>query len=69
MKKLKVVCMVLLTTLWICGCEEKVGVNLKEQLELGQRYLQEMDYENAIIAFQKMIEIDPKAWKHMSGWL
>lgn len=32
---------------------------LKEQLELGQRYLEEMKYEEAIVAFSNVVEIDP----------
>lgn len=32
---------------------------LARQLELGQKYLEELDYEQAIIAFTKAIEIDP----------
>ena len=43
------------------GCQESGSASLSEQLELGQRYLEELDYESAIVAFQKAIEIDPKA--------
>ena len=32
----------------------------QEQLELGQRYLEEMDYEQAVVAFTAAIEIDPR---------
>ena len=32
---------------------------LAEQLNLGNRYLEEMDYEQAVVAFTKAIEIDP----------
>lgn len=32
---------------------------LAAQLELGNRYLEEMDYEQAVVAFTKAIEIDP----------
>lgn len=31
-----------------------------EQLRLGNRYLEEMDYEQAVVAFTKAIEIEPK---------
>ena len=34
--------------------------DLSKQLDLGKRYLEEMDYDNALIAFNKAIEIDPK---------
>ena len=32
---------------------------LQRQLDLGQSYLEEMDYEQAIVAFDQVIEIDP----------
>ncbi len=33
---------------------------LKQQLRLGNKYLQEGNYQEAILAFEKAIEIDPK---------
>ena len=33
---------------------------LADQLELGRKYLEEMDYEQAIVAFEAAIAIDPK---------
>lgn len=33
---------------------------LENQLELGQKYLDELDYEQAIVAYKAAIEIDPK---------
>ncbi len=44
----------------ISGCGKSVEEQIQEQLELGQRYLTEMNYEEAIVAFQKVIELDPK---------
>ena len=41
------------------GCSSKVA-KIKEQLDLGSKYMAELDYENAIIALNKAIEIDPK---------
>ncbi len=38
----------------------EVSINIEEQLSLGEKYLSELDYENAIIAFNKVINIDPK---------
>ncbi len=32
---------------------------LQEQLDLGQKYLEEMNYEEAVVAFEAAIEIDP----------
>ena len=34
---------------------------LQKQLDLGQKYLTEMDYENAILAYQAAIQMNPKA--------
>ena len=34
--------------------------SLQRQLDLGYRYLSEMDYEHAIAAFEAAIEIDPR---------
>lgn len=36
------------------------GRKLQEQLELGARYLEEMDYEHALAAFNAALSIDPK---------
>lgn len=35
------------------------GRKLNHQLQLGQKYLDEMDYEQAIVAFNEAIKIDP----------
>lgn len=40
---------------------------LTEQLELGQKYLLELDYENAIVAYNKAIEIDPMSVEAYMG--
>ena len=33
----------------------------RKQLNLGQRYLSEMNYEEAVVAFNQAIEIDPRS--------
>ncbi len=35
------------------------GNDLQRQLDLGKRYVSELDYENAVIAFEAALEIDP----------
>ncbi len=37
------------------------GQRVKRQLSLGEKYLEEMNYEDAIIAYNLVLEIDPKA--------
>ena len=59
MKKLKRLLVISIIGLLIIGCSSKVG-RIKEQLDLGSKYMVEFDYENAIIALNKAIEIDPK---------
>lgn len=56
---------VLLCFLCFSGCGKSLEQKVTEQLELGQKYLQELNYEEAIVAFNKVIEMDPKnveAW-------
>ena len=48
-----VLCAVLLA-----GCAKSTAERIAEQLELGNRYLLETDYEGAVVAFQKVIELD-----------
>jgi hypothetical protein len=59
MKSLKFLLIIPIIGLLIIGCSGKVA-RIKEQLDLGSKYMAELDYENAIIALNKAIEIDPK---------
>ena len=49
------------------ACAAKPSVELEEQLKLGMRYLSELDYENAVIAFSAAIEIDSKNARAYAG--
>lgn len=60
MKKYLAIMISLILTLATVGCTKTVEQQVAEQLELGQKYLAEMNYEQAIVAFTKVIEIDPK---------
>ena len=44
----------------ITGCGKSVDKQIAEQLELGNKYLTEADYEQAIVAFNKVIKLDEK---------
>lgn len=43
------------------------GRRLAEQLELGQKYLEELNYEQAVVAFEAAIAIDPKCEEAYMG--
>ena len=45
----------------IIAYNNSTPVKLGKQLELGQKYLTEQDYEQAIVAYQAAIEINPMA--------
>jgi len=39
---------------------DKLGTIMKEQLDLGTKYLEEMNYEQALVAFRAALSIEPK---------
>lgn len=51
---------VLTSIIMSTGCTKREKSNYLEHLALGNRYLEDMDYENAAIAFQTAIKIEPK---------
>lgn len=59
MKSLKFLLIISIIGLLMIGCSGKVA-KINEQLDLGSKYMAELDYESAIIALNKAIEIDPK---------
>lgn len=57
MRRIRIIWLVLLMAL-LFGCKSAV-VRWQEQYDLGVRYLSDGEYEEAIIAFNAAIEIDP----------
>ncbi len=52
---------IILTVGFLLGsCGNISNVQLQKCLDLGQKYMTEMNYEEAIIAYNKALEIDPK---------
>lgn len=43
------------------------AARLAEYIDLGERYLEELNYEEAVVAFQKAVGIDPKNKEASSG--
>lgn len=55
----RIMAIILLAALLLAGCAGK-ETTWQEQYDLGVRYLSEGNYDEAILAFQAAIEIDPK---------
>lgn len=62
MKKIKRTVVYFIILLLICGCEKTKTIEqqIAEQMELGEKYLLEQKYEEAIVVFNKAIEIEPQ---------
>ena len=59
MKKIKLLFILALVGILLIGCKGKAA-RVQEQLDLGSKYMAELDYESAIVALNKAIKIDPK---------
>ena len=57
----------LVVLLWLTACGKSTEKQIAEQLELGNKYLTDGDYEQAIVAFNKVIELDPKMMEAYTG--
>ena len=60
MKKRIVFYILIILTLLFSACGKSTKEKWQEQYDLGQQYLLEENYEEAIVAFTAAIEIDPK---------
>ena len=60
MKKMRGICLLLVLLFSLAACGKSPEEKWQEQYELGMKYVSEGNYEEAIIAFEAAIEIDPK---------
>ena len=68
MKRYVSMLLALLMVVGLCACGQKTSApTWQEQYDLGIRYLSEGNYEEAIIAFTAVIDIDPKNAGALSG--
>ena len=59
MKRIRLLLLLCVMGIFLAGCKSKEA-KVQEQLDLGSKYMAELDYENAIVALNKAIKIDPK---------
>ena len=59
MKKSVTLLIFIFVLILLSGCKSK-ATRVQEQLDLGSKYMAELDYESAIVALNKAIKIDPK---------
>ena len=60
MKKLWKIVLCTALVLLLAACGKNAQTTWQEQYDLGMQYLEDGDYEQAIVAFTAAIEIDPK---------
>ncbi len=65
MKIMKKCLLFLAVLILLAGCQKKMGI--QDYLDLGDKYLAEANYEEAIVAFTKAIELEPKAVNAYEG--
>ncbi len=60
MKKLTAIFLTVLMVLMVASCQKNEKFDVAEQLNLGAKYLLEQNYEQAILTYEAIIEIEPK---------
>lgn len=60
MKRRRILLMIMAILLFTTACAKSLEEQIQEQLDLGNRFLTEGQYEEAVVAFQKAIELDEK---------
>ena len=60
-------CVIAFAVIFLAASLTGKGKGLEKQLQLGQKYLTEAKYEEAVVAFQKVLEIDPKQMSAYAG--
>ncbi len=65
MKNVKIAIALILLVL-LCACSSTPD-QITKYLDLGEKYLVEMNYEEALVAFEKVIELDPKNFEAYEG--
>lgn len=55
-----VIAVILIAVIAVAGRQAARSNEVKGSIEMGDRYLEEMDYEQAIVSYQMALDIDPK---------
>ena len=51
----------------LSACRESPQTMMKKQLDLGQKYLADRNYDEALLAFQLVLDLDPKVLEAYEG--
>ena len=60
-------CIIAFIVIFAAASLTSKGNSLEKQLQLGQNYLAEAKYEEAVVAFQKVLKMDPKQMSAYAG--
>lgn len=60
---IRIIEIMIVISIILTSCGKSIEQQLSEQLELGQKYLEDGNYEQAVVVFKKVISIDPKSWE------
>lgn len=67
MKKTLKIIWILFVIILLTACGKSQEQMVSEQLELGMKFLTEENYEQAMLTFQKVIDLEPKTWEAYKG--
>lgn len=62
-----VLCVIFAVSLMTACAKTETQLSAAERLDLGEKYLLEMNYEQAVVQFRKLIEIEPKNPRAYTG--
>ena len=60
---IRIIEIMIVISIILTSCAKSIEQQLSEQLELGQKYLEDGNYDQAVVVFEKAISIDPKSWE------
>ncbi|MDO5417935.1 MAG: hypothetical protein Q4F29_12085 [Lachnospiraceae bacterium] len=65
--KRKIITVFLLTAILLTGCARMEDYRVNRQLDMGKQYLVEFEYDKAMLAYSKALQIEPKSMAAYHG--